>query len=126
MTTSAPGTSDSISTPAEGRWTADRIRLWSFVCAALFAPAAGVAWFVDGFLSLMGEGGSRCLTYGEQCPASVPDILWRAPLAVAAIAFLAVLFLPERLRHADTLRRAAFAVQGLAEAGALLMITLPG
>ncbi|MFF8955413.1 hypothetical protein [Streptomyces sp. NPDC014894] len=123
MTSSAPGIPDSTSsTPEAAGWTADRIRLWSFVCAVLLAPAAWAA----SFLSLVSATASRCLTYGEQCPSPVPDLLLWTPLTAAGIAFLTVLLLPERTRHAGTARLAAFTAQLVAEAFFLTLIALPG
>lgn len=91
----------------------DLTRIWAVVAAVLFLPAAAVA----GVLTLASERASRCVTYGEQCAPGLPGWLfgWGAGLGVVA---LVVAVAAPALR----IRRAALAVQVLAECTALLVI----
>lgn len=92
---------------------ADRTRFWSGLCAGLFVPAALFA----GLLTLSTERAGRCLTYGERCGDSLPDWLFGWSLALAATACVVAL-----AATAVRGRRAAFAIQLLAEFVALSVI----
>ncbi|MEU3603116.1 hypothetical protein ABZ714_31060 [Streptomyces sp. NPDC006798] len=105
--------------PDTTEWTADRIRLWSLVCAVLFVPVAGIGWL----LTYLGD--ADCLNYGEGCPAPLPGVVVWTPAVVAVLALFVVLLLPERVRHAGIVRRIAFAVQGIAQTVVLSVVVLP-
>ncbi|MFF4580042.1 hypothetical protein ACFY15_16845 [Streptomyces sp. NPDC001373] len=104
--------SDSLS-PVPAAPPRDLTRIRSVVAAFLFLPAAAVA----GVLTLASERASRCVTYGEQCASGLPGWLfgWGAGLGVVALVVAVA-------APAVRIRRAALAVQVLAECAALLVI----
>ncbi|MFD9318913.1 hypothetical protein ACFWDQ_14645 [Streptomyces sp. NPDC060053] len=99
--------------PARSAAPSDRTRLRAAVAALLFVPAA-VATVV---LTLTSERAGRCMTYGEQCAASLPGWLFEWSAGAGAVAFLVAVAAP-----AVRVRQTAFAVQVLAEGTALLVI----
>ncbi|MFH7594578.1 hypothetical protein WDV06_05655 [Streptomyces racemochromogenes] len=91
----------------------DRTRRWATLAAFLFLPAAAAA----GVLTLASERASRCLTYGERCAPGLPGWLFGWSAALGAVALVVAVAAP-----AVRIRRAALAVQLLAECTALLVI----
>ncbi|MGW4033956.1 hypothetical protein ACWEFL_32455 [Streptomyces sp. NPDC004838] len=99
--------------PAPTAMPRDLTRLWAALAAVLFLPAAAGA----GVLALASERTSRCLTYGEQCASGMPGWLFGWGAGVGALALVIAVAAP-----AVRIRRAALAVQVIAECTALLVI----
>ncbi|MFJ9736564.1 hypothetical protein [Streptomyces sp. NPDC101166] len=99
--------------PAPVTPSRDFTRLWAALAALLFLPAAAAA----GVLTLASERASRCVTYGEQCASGLPGWLFDWGAGIGAVALLIAVAAPD-----VRIRRAALAVQVLAECTALLVI----
>ncbi|MDQ0585148.1 hypothetical protein [Streptomyces rishiriensis] len=111
--TSASESASAPVPPFQSGSPTDRTRLWAAMAALLFVPAT----LAVGVLTLTSERAGRCLTYGEQCAASLPGWLFEWGTGAGAVAFLVAVAAP-----AVRVRQAALAAQVLAEGTALLVI----
>ncbi|MFF3453139.1 hypothetical protein ACFYXH_02195 [Streptomyces sp. NPDC002730] len=99
------------------RATPPDIRRWSLNSAVLLIPAVLMA----GILALSTEHGSRCLTYGGDGCSPWPAGTFSWTLIGVVLAFVVTMAIPARMRRAHQLRTAAFAVQALLEAFAVIV-----
>ncbi|WP_146063525.1 hypothetical protein [Streptomyces sp. SM11] len=115
MNTTAPQPArPAVNSPAVQESPAtDRTCFRSGLSAGLFVPAALFA----GLLALSTERAGCCLTYGDRCGDSLPGWLFGWSLTLAVIACVVAL-----AATAVRVRRAAFAIQLLAEFVALTVI----
>ncbi|HET6857741.1 MAG TPA: hypothetical protein VFH94_11705 [Streptomyces sp.] len=89
------------------------IRFWSVLSAVLFIPAA----LAVGLLTLASEQAGRCVTYGEQCGASLPGWMFAWGVSLGLVACVVAV-----ATSAGRVGRVAFTVQLLAECVALTVI----
>ncbi|WP_234344434.1 hypothetical protein [Streptomyces sp. WM6372] len=79
----------------------------------MFVPAVLAA----GVVVLSSERAARCLTYGEECTAGLPGVLFGWAAGLGAVAFVVALAAP-----VGRVRQVALAAQLLAECAALLVV----
>ncbi|WP_406731151.1 hypothetical protein [Streptomyces sp. NBC_01794] len=93
------------------------IRRWSLNSAVLLIPAV----FMAGILALSTERGSRCLTYGGDGCSPWPAGTFSWTVIGVVLACVVTIALPARTRRLHELRTAAFALQILLEAFAVIV-----